>query len=355
MARRGNPALIGAFVLGAIVLAVGALVVFGGGKFLGRAEVAVAYFDGALKGLTIGSPVAFNGVKIGAVRDIRVVLDERTRMIETPVFFEIDAGRVRTASGQAITFRKDTSALKELIDRGLRAQPEMQSFVTGQMQIGLNFFPDTPVRLTNLSPGYPEVPTIPSRMDQLSDTLARLPLEELVRDLQQTVRSVNALASAPEIRSALAGMNAVIARTDRLVARVTAEVTPLVAKIDAVGHGADTTMAELRQILARLTPTVETTLQQYGTLATTVDAHVAPLGGMLVRVAAAADATLEQAQRTMKSLDAAIDTDSPLRYDLTRALHEVQLAARSLRGLTEYLERHPEAVVSGKRPQAGAQ
>ena len=69
MARRANPAMIGAFVLGALFLAVAALVAFGGGKLFKRTQAHVAYFEGSLKGMAIGAPVTFNGVKIGSVTD----------------------------------------------------------------------------------------------------------------------------------------------------------------------------------------------------------------------------------------------------------------------------------------------
>ena len=106
MARKANPALIGAFVLGAIVLAVVGLIVFGGGKFFTQEQVIVAYFYESVKGLSIGSPVTFNGMKVGAVTDIKVVVDPKEMKIRTPVFFEMEAHRFTEASGGEIKFRK---------------------------------------------------------------------------------------------------------------------------------------------------------------------------------------------------------------------------------------------------------
>ena len=132
MARKANPALIGAFVLGAIALGVAGLVVFGGGKFFRQTQEWVAYFgDESVKGLSIGSPVTFNGVKVGAVTDIKVVVDPKEMKIRTPVFFEMEAHRFTEASGGEIKFRKGAPGVKIMIERGLRAQLETQSFVTG--------------------------------------------------------------------------------------------------------------------------------------------------------------------------------------------------------------------------------
>ena len=363
MARKGNPALIGAFVLGAIVLTVAAVAVLGGGKLFRQSQVVVAYFQGSLKGLAIGAPVTFNGVKVGAVTDIRVIVDDPKGTVRTPVFFEVDGRRLVDASGTPIRLRKDAAGLARLTERGLRAQLELQSLVTGQLQIALNFHPGSPLTLTNLSPEYLEVPTIPSQMERLTQTIENLPLVELVADVRRTLASIDALVNAPEILAAVRGVTRTLATTDRLVERVAAEVAPIMANVEVVARNAEGTLAEVRQVITRLGPALEAAVAQYQKLATTVDAQVEPLGTAIVKVATTADLalaqahqtlaqasqTLTQAHVTLKSVDTAIDADSPLRYDVARALHEVQLAARSLRGLTDYLEQHPEAVVSGKR------
>jgi paraquat-inducible protein B len=108
-------------------------------------------------------------------------------------------------------------------------------------------------------------------------------------------------------------------------------------------------MGDVKQVVARLAPAVEATLKDYQKLAVNTDARVAPLVASIQKAAASAESTLGQAQKTVAVVDAALNIDSPLRYDLANALREVQGAARSLRVLTDYLEQHPEAVIMGKR------
>src|SRR5512136_1678967 len=98
MASRANPAVIGGFVLGAIALAVAGLVIVGGGKFFQHRQFWEAYFDESIKGLAIGAPVTFRGVKVGSVTDVKLILNRnvtlanvRTGVMRTPVFFEISA------------------------------------------------------------------------------------------------------------------------------------------------------------------------------------------------------------------------------------------------------------------------
>ena len=200
------------------------------------------------------------------------------------------------------------------------------------------------------------MPTIPSSLDKLSRTLENLPIDPLIAEVRQTLTSINALASAPEIKAVLLSVNKAVTGFDALVHRVDGAVTPLMASIDKTAETARTTMetaratiVDFQQVAARLGPAVEATLKDYQKLAVNVDAQVGPLVVSIQKAAASAESTLGQAQRTVAVVDAALNTDSPLRYDLANALREVQGAARSLRVLTDYLEQHPEAVIMGKR------
>jgi paraquat-inducible protein B len=77
MSRQASPTVIGAFVLGALVLLLVGVVVFGSGKFFANTIKMVMYFEGDLAGLREGASVAFEGVPIGTVSDIGVVLDPK--------------------------------------------------------------------------------------------------------------------------------------------------------------------------------------------------------------------------------------------------------------------------------------
>src|SRR5262245_54144047 len=114
MARKPNPTLLGGFVLGAVVLAVAGLVVFGGGKFFRSTQAWVAYFDESIKGLSVGAPVTFRGVKVGSVTDVRVVLDQKGDQVRTPVVFEIEADRITTAQGGKVRFPADRARADRL-------------------------------------------------------------------------------------------------------------------------------------------------------------------------------------------------------------------------------------------------
>ena len=346
MAYKANQALIGAFVLGALLLAVASVVILGGDHFLRRTQTVVAYFDGSLKGLEIGAPVTFNGVKIGSVIDIGVVIDRRDASIRTPVVFSIDFRHFHLAGGGRIKVPGDLPKSELLIEHGLRARLAVQSFVTGQLAVELNFYPKTPVRLTGHTKDDVEVPTIPSQFDQLTRTLENLPIEALVVEASETLRSIRALASAPEVKSGLVKLDRVLSDVDELVRRVDSKIDPLSARVDQAAVETRTTMAQTQAALARLTPAATATLADYQALAQDTR-----------KLVAHADTQIEilstSLQQALADTHSVLGDDSPLRYDLANTLQEMTKTAKSLRALAEYLERHPEALLMGKQRDAG--
>src|SRR5262245_437160 len=205
MAKRANPTLIGGFVLGGIILAVGAVLVLGGRAWFKRPVTCVMAFDGSVAGLAVGSPVSFRGVQLGAVSSVQ--LRYNTTLII--VFAEIYPSRIRGAPGE-ITPSKVERSIQDAVKTGLRAQLQVQSLLTGQLYIGLDYAPDTPARLTGVDPGYCEIPTIPTALAQIQDQmkkimaeLEQLPLKQIVEATARAMEGVDRLVHAPEVVRAI--------------------------------------------------------------------------------------------------------------------------------------------------------
>jgi paraquat-inducible protein B len=144
--KKISPAVIGAFVLGALALIVIAIVIFGSGQLFRQTRDFVLYFDNSVNGLHVGAPVKLKGVEIGAVKDIRLQLEPNSQLDKIPVIVEIDLEKL-TSRGATSVARTDIETLRQtVIQRGLRGQLLMESLVTGLLYVGLDFFPDTPVR-----------------------------------------------------------------------------------------------------------------------------------------------------------------------------------------------------------------
>src|SRR5208282_1219362 len=132
MSKQASKSLIGAFVLGALVLVVAGIVVFGSDKFFRKVNKNVMFFEGSVKGLQIGAPVMFRGVQIGHVTNIVLEVNAKDLTAFIPVYTEIYPQKI-VPIGSNVSY--DQRYLQALIDKGLRAQLQLQSFVTGQLMV----------------------------------------------------------------------------------------------------------------------------------------------------------------------------------------------------------------------------
>ncbi|HWP58920.1 MAG TPA: MlaD family protein [Candidatus Acidoferrales bacterium] len=330
MSQRANPALIGAFIVGALALLVVLLLVFGSGTFFTRKTRAVMYFDGDIKGLRVGSTLSFRGVPVGSVEEIRATFDPKEKRFRIPVIVQFVHDTIEPKE-MGVTTTRET--LEILVQRGLRAQLQAESLLTGQLLVQLDFFPEAPPRQLAIDPDTRliEIPTIPSVMQQVTETVMRalnrisqLPIEQLVSGVEQSLTSVNKLVTSPEVKDAIQNLNRALLEVRQLAERLDNQIDPLAANATE-------------------------TLQSINKLAQSTDQKLEGLAQSLRETAAAAKVTLEQTQKTMASLEGFTDTGSPLRYEVMKTLRELSDAARSVRVLTDYLEQHPEAVLFGRR------
>jgi paraquat-inducible protein B len=321
MSKKANPKLIGAFVLGAVALAIAGTLIFGGGKFFKKTTSYVLYFDGSIKGLRLGADVIFKGVKVGSVTKIKVVVNTDDLSFWTPVYIEVDPQaftRVGEVKISEKMFEKATAEEKidVFIERGLRAKLELQSFLTGLLLVSFDFYPQTPVHLVGLERDVLEIPTIPSEMAVLAKKLENLPIDELVSNANNAVKGLDEIIRSPEVKEAVVNLNGSLKEARKLLKDANGRMGPLVDELEK-------TLADARKLVNN------------------VDGHVDP-------VMAEAQAALKQARETLASVDETIGEESPVRYQLYKSLAELENMARSLRALANYLETQPDAIVRGK-------
>lgn len=204
MSKKTNKAMIGAFVVGSVVLLIIGIVVFGSGVLFKHTTRYVLYFDGSVKGLSVGAPVIFRGVKIGTVKDISLVYDQNTKNLLIPVIIEIEPSRVKGAPE-----RWTTHDYGALISQGLKARLEIQSFITGQLMISFDFYPGRPMRLLGVIKEYPELPTLPISPD-IFEIMEEIPLKDISKNLNETVLGINKLVNAEELRDSFSELKATL-------------------------------------------------------------------------------------------------------------------------------------------------
>lgn len=185
--KKANPKTVGGFVVGAVALGLGAVIVFGSGRFFEERKTVVSFFTDSLQGLQIGAPVEFRGVQLGTVTDIFVQVDPETLEFLIPVVYEVNPSRIHGA--EAAT-DEEGGRLDELIDKGLRAQLVSKSFVTGQQSIQLDFNKGAAVTLVETDLSYDQIPTIPSPMAEIKQSM-----EEVLGEITGLLRQVTAVFS----------------------------------------------------------------------------------------------------------------------------------------------------------------
>ena len=353
MNKKMSPTAVGAFVVGAIFLVVIGIVTFGSGRFFRQSYEFVLFFDSSVNGLKIGAPVKVKGVEIGTVNNILLVLKEEpvpgvpmVAMREVsapekptiPVIIEIDPEKLtsRGGSSKALT---DPGEFDELIQQGLRGRLATESLVTRLLYIDLDFIPDSPIHMS-APPGskYREIPTLPTTLQEVEtqvrevvDTLQRAKIDVLVNTTTETVISIRKLVESPEVITAIRSLNTALTSFDKLVREVNAHVDPLGNKLQTVTQKTEDTMNELQQLVRN------------------VDHQVKPLTKSLEDTSKAVRAAMVQGKKTLATADGPIAEDSQLFHGLTDALSELSRAARSVRVLADYLERNPNAIITGKR------
>lgn len=345
MSAKANPTLIGGFVVGAAVLAVAGLAFFGGGEFFAKKYTYVAYFEGSLKGLNIGSPVTFRGIRVGAVSNIVVRYDSSDHSIRIPVYFDFEQGRIEAVRERAADPHKSVSAL---IDDGLRAQLVTQSFVTGQIAVQLDFHPGTAVKRVGADPHFPEFPTIPSTLEKMGEAFEDFDLHGLLTNIESAVAGINDLAQSPDLRDAIAALDETIKDFGKLARDVNAKVDPIAGSIDETAAAARRTLDQVTESVASIEGKVNPAIEDARKLIQSVDGQVHPVVTSFVQAAEMATEALEQARETLAVAEDDIAPDSELYRSAVDALDELSAAARSIRILADMLEQHPEALLKGK-------
>ena len=368
---RVHPAAIGAFAAGAVALAIAGTFVFGAaGKLFVRKFPVVMFFDDDVNGLAVGAQVAYRGIRLGQVTRIHsVVGSPRIAVAAT-----LERGPFLTRgdpTGTSMDQMRRT--MEEAIAQGLRAQLALQSLLTGQLYVNLVLRPDTTASFARLDEGALEIPTIPTILAQLGAGLQKVPLVNVPKHLYDTLEGSARMLQSPELGKALRSVGPLIADAQTLLRRLDKEAGPLLTSLKGTSDTARASLVDITRRLDRvaadlqadasrlmtsLTATSDTargTVKDVGgdlqkTLAQ-LTPQIAALAVKLQEVSDTLRGTLETTHTTLRDVDGTLAGDSPLGHQLTRALKEVAAAAQSLQTLAEYLERHPESLLTGKAPR----
>lgn len=318
MGKRVSPTLVGAFVIGALTLAVVTILLLGSGRFFTGKHTYVLYFDRDVNGLRVGAPVKFRGVDIGSVTAVQLSLagleaprPNQRPDVHIPVLIEIDSRKIE--AHKAADDLSQPRVMVHAIKLGLRAQLSMQSFVTGILYIDLDMHPGTPERIVMGSEApYPEIPTLPTPLEEAQATLSRVmaqidkaDIPKMIHSLTETAAGVSRFVNSPKLEGSFESLN------------------------DASRSLKDASLAISK-------------------LARDFDAQVGPISGSLRDSAQAATIALRQVQATLDRVEHTVEPQSPLSYQLQQTLADVSAAANAVHSLADYIERNPSSLVRGR-------
>ncbi len=264
----------------------------------------VLFFEDSVRGLSIGAPVEFKGIKVGSVIDLRLEYDERKSAFRIPVVVELEPERI-VERGERMK-KAPREAFQALVKRGLRARLQTGNLLTGQLYVDFDMQPKTPIRLAGAGRIEPELPTVQGKIEQVTvsvtsilDKLDKVDFAGISTELKGTLKGTNAFANAPNLEASLNDLAA--------------------------------SLASMRSLLRK------------------VDSRAEPITANLEQALAAARETLEKAKSTMAIADGVLAADSPLQGNVIRLTQELAATARSVKSLVEMLERDPQSLLFGKK------
>lgn len=334
MSKKANPTVIGGFVLGAVALLIAALAILGSGRLFSHRGRAVAFFQGNIQGLSVGSPVTTRGVPVGMVTEIQLRLNPKTMEPVIPVYMEFDRKKFVVTGAVSQADVASQAPLKLAIAKGLHAKLATQSLVTGQLAVELDLDPTEPRRLVGADPSTVEIPTSRSDIEKLRNALAELPLDKIAAASLRLLQDADRIMSSEDVPRLLRSLAAAGDSFNQLLAAANTDLPTLVSEVRDTGRSSREALGSATKAMADLQTALTTANQLLAS-----DARPA------LRATIAA---LQSAQTVLANANGMIATSSPQRYDIDQALRNLSAASRSLRVFAEDLERRPNAVVMGK-------
>ena len=251
-------------------------------KDYGRKIHYVLHFNQSVRGLSVGAPVEFRGIRLGEVTDIRMEVDGKLPDVKIPITIALEPARIGIkgdTDATNILFETRKKVLDNFVSKGLRAKLKTGNYVTGSLFIGLDFDPNAPPDRINWESSPPEFPTKGTSFEEIANSVANIlsKLEKLPLEMIST-----------RVVQSMEVLNKTMKQSEKLVRSMNNTVAPSLVN------------------------------------------------------------TLDQTRKTLSAVEHTLDSGSPMRHDFKGVLEELTKAARSIRVMADYLERHPDALIYGK-------
>jgi paraquat-inducible protein B len=328
MSQKANPTLIGAFVFGAIVIAIGAVLFFGSANLFARKQLFETYFQQTVNGLAVGSNVKYKGVTVGKVTRVQLKFQGADEAPVVRVIYEINTDNLLNKYGLSIDL-SDRKRHEKAIDNGFRAKLDFESLISGQLFIALDFYKDAAAPVLHANDNNVDIFEIPPQPSDIDAILA-----DLTKAIGN-IGSVDFASLAKELQGVLKSADAAIVslHLDQLgpsIDKAANSISNL-----ANGDQVKGALVSVRESFDQLTATLKSLNPAVGDLKPTLDQ---------------AKSALTNLQKSTAQLDQILKPDSSLRYQLDSSLSEISSAATAIQQLSDFLQRHPNSILFGRKP-----
>ena len=262
-------------------------------------------------------------MRVGAVEKIDIQYDAKTHTVLIPVTIQIEPSRIQINGADGA----EALTLSGVVAQGLRAELDVQSFVTGQSEIGLEIDPDSPAILHVGVTSLPEIPTRKSDVEKVRAELSKLPLREMADNANATVTSLRGLAE-----------------------RLNLDLPPLLASLKGTSDRSTAALERATTAVTEMQARVDLTLGSIIELAIGADRQLSLRGAELHTLLNSSNQTVVQARDMLADLKGLTSDRGAARANLDAVLRDLAAAAASLRGFANDVEHNPQLLVTGRRP-----
>ena len=321
-----------------LILIVGMVMYFGSSNFLNRSTHFLLFFDQSVNGLNVGSAVKFRGVPVGEVK--RIMIRAEGQLVGStaiPVVIEINRSRLENELGVTNTAFSPEN-IKDYIERGLVAELNLESFITGQLFVEFGMKSDRAddvIYHLEKANGILEIPTLNSSLDQVTADIAQIISDVGALDLDELNQNINTV---------LVKASAMLENGSSMLEGIDSEgisqsVTGAADQVAAFMASEDfkTSLTAMQGAFEEVRDTAESFNLSDGPLAKTIDTWTVQI-----------TETLDSLDSLTNDASALLQPDSNVRYEFENMIRELGRAARSIRLLSEYLERNPNALLTGR-------
>ncbi len=329
--------MIGLFTIGAIAVLVVGILVFGSGNFIKNEYAVQMVFTADVKGLNIGAPITYRGVRVGEVTGIDFYLEKPGADI-----IIIVSGKLVPQQRDSLRTKKEMEEfLAQQIEKGLKAQLVAKSILTGLLEVQLDYFPNLEGHaIPSLDSQY-SIPTVQTDYEIITDTvkslasqLGNIPLQTMMNDLGILIAEIRKLVSNDDVRRSFTNF-----------AEAAGHLNSLTAELDSRKEALLSQVTETAQALTKMSEDVSGAALHSDEVLNTGEQVLSNSAIALKKF----EQTLVQADATLQSYQKFVEPGSEVSVTLIQALRSLDRASEQVRQLAETLERNPESLLTGKQ------